>query len=121
MKYLIKLTVIITILFGGLFMSSCCGDDEVFSSGFINPDFYEVHYTVKGTKLKLDVKKTNPKVLLVVSVDEVSDTISSNAFVKAYSLKKGKHTVEVEAGRKTGTGLFVVEENSKSSQTIYCE
>ena len=121
MKYLIKLTVIFTILFGGLFMSSCCGDDEVFSSGFNNPDYYEVHYTVKGTKLKLDVKKTNPQMLLVVSVDEVSDTITSNVFVKAYSLKKGKHTVEVEAGYKTGNGLYVVEVNSKSSQTIYCE
>ena len=116
-----KLTMIITILLGGLCMSSC--EKKELISGFYRPGFYEYQYTVKGKNLKIDVKKenTDPKMLLVVSVDEVSDTITSNAFVKAYSLKNGKHTVEVEAGYKTGNGLYVVEVNSKSSQTIYCE
>lgn len=121
MKYLMKLTVIITFLLGGLFMSSC--DKEEISSGFYSPGFYEVQYTVKDRKLKIDVKKecTDPKMLLVVSVDEVSDTISSNVFVKAYSLKKGKHTIEIEAGRIVDNGSFKLDVNSKFSQEINCK
>lgn len=70
----------------GLVILFCdCNDDEVFSSVF-----YEVQYSVEGTKLKLSVKKENTvsKVLLVISVNGDSDIITSNVLVKAYSFKK---------------------------------
>ena len=59
--------------------------------------------------------------LLVVSVDENSDTISSNVFVKAYSLKKGKHTIDVKAGHKADNGLFIEEPNTQSTNIFKCD
>ena len=121
MKSFMKLTVIFTILLGGLCVCSC--EKREFISGFYRPGFYEYQYTVKGKNLKIDVKKenTDPKKLLVVSVDENSDTISSNVFVKAYSLKKGKHTIDVKAGHKADNGLFIEESDIRSTNTFKCD
>lgn len=106
--------------------SSCSqGRDEVEiitdrNATIARKGFYEASYSVKENVLKVSVKKEteDPSSLLVVSVDETSDTIKTSLFSKDYILSKGSHDLSIESGFKIEGKGYEVYANSKTTTKV---
>ena len=116
-----KKVVILSLLFATMSLISC--DDDVVvtvESSMSQPGIYTANYSVKGKTLQMKVTKesSDPKMLLVVNVDEQSDTISLSYFSHDYPLSKGDHTLSVESGYVIEGGNYQASINTKTSTTI---
>lgn len=117
-----------------LVLSSCDDDDDerkIEQKSIVNVNgndyyisvagFFEANVVAVNEILKVNVTKktTVSNTLLVVNVDEISDTIQTSHFTKEYPVTKNSwHTVSIEAGKRED-GIYSVYTESKNTVTLF--
>lgn len=114
MKYLISFVILMS-------LSSCEVTHDMYvyldDPNFTLSGLYEVTYSVQNDDRKVAVNVTrlseDKELLVVVGVDEVSDTISTSSFYKVYDVSVGEHVISMECGYKDNYGTYSILEGSK--------
>lgn len=98
-------------------LTSCVKENEILSGNF-DSDYYYGSYTTFEKTLEVNLHKgrlASDTGLLVVNVNNQSDTTQDSYFSKKYTLSKGLHTFGIEYGVKDQDGIYHVIESATTS------
>lgn len=103
-----KKKLFIPLLLAAAALTSCVKEVNI-TRGNITSNYYNGSYTTFEKTLEVNLHKgrlASDTGLLVVNVDNQSDTTQNSDFSKKYTLSKGSHTLGIEYGVKDQDGVY---------------